>query len=124
MASSKELSVIKYMILLSQDTNPLRNCSLDVAMMLLKSHLGPILFNIFINDTPKINSLHEITTCITISADDVQLLFSGTPNNLEHLKMYAVTRLKTMKEWYSKCHNKVPIYQGPCSFDQHSSTNR
>ena len=39
-------------------------------------------FNIFINDNPKINSLPEITTSTTIYADDVQLLFSGTPNNL------------------------------------------
>ena len=45
------------------------------------SILGPILSNIF---------------------DDVQLLFSGTPNNLEQLKTYAETNLKTMKEWYSE----------------------
>ena len=45
------------------------------------SILGPILFNIFINDIPKINSLPEITTSTTIYADDIQLLFSGTPNN-------------------------------------------
>ena len=37
------------------------------------SMLGPILFNIFINDIPKINSLPEITTSTTIYADDVQL---------------------------------------------------
>ena len=41
------------------------------------SILGPILFNIFINDIPKINSLPEITTSTTIYADDIQLLFSG-----------------------------------------------
>ena len=64
--------------------------------------LGPILFNIFINDIPKINSLPELTTSTTIYADDVQLLFSGTPNNLEQLKIYAETSLKTMKEWYSE----------------------
>ena len=44
--------------------------------------LGPFLFNIFINDIPKINSLPEVTTSVTIYADDVQLFFSGTPNNL------------------------------------------
>ena len=38
------------------------------------SILGPILFNIFINDIPKINPLPEITTSTTIYADDVQLL--------------------------------------------------
>ena len=53
------------------------------------SILGPILFNIFINDISKINSLPEITTTTTIYADDVQLFFSGTPNNLEQLKIYA-----------------------------------
>ena len=47
------------------------------------SILGPILFNILINDVPKINSLGEITTSTSIYADDVQLLFSCTPNNLE-----------------------------------------
>ena len=65
------------------------------------SILCPILFNIFINDIPKINSLPEITTSTTIYADDVQLLFSGTPNYLEQLNMYAETSLKTMKEWYT-----------------------
>ena len=34
----------------------------------------------------------------TIYADDVQLLFSVIPNNLEPLKIYAETSLKTMKE--------------------------
>ena len=66
------------------------------------SILGPILFNIFINGIPKINSLPEITTSTTIYADDVQLLFSGTPNNLEQLKIYAETSLNTMKEWSSE----------------------
>ena len=46
--------------------------------------LGPI--NIFINYILEINSLPDITTITTISADDVQLLFSGSPNNLEQLK--------------------------------------
>ena len=64
--------------------------------------LGPILFNIFIDDIPKINSLPEITTSTTIDADDVQLLSSGTPNNLEQLKILGVTSLKTMKEWYTE----------------------
>ena len=43
------------------------------------SILGPILFKIFINGIPKINSLPEITTSTTNYADDVQLLFGGTP---------------------------------------------
>ena len=71
------------------------------------SVLGPICFNIFINVIPTMNSLPEITTSTTINADDVQLLFSGTPNNLEQLKIYAVTSLKTMKEWYSKNDLKI-----------------
>ena len=66
------------------------------------SILGPIVFNIFINDIPKINSLPEITTSTTIYADNVQLFFSGSPYNLEQLKIYAKTRLNTMKEWYSE----------------------
>ena len=67
-----------------------------------ESILGPILFNIFINDIPNINSLPGITTSTTIYADDVQLLFSGAPNYLEQLKIYAETSLDTMKEWYSE----------------------
>ena len=66
------------------------------------SILGKILFNIFINDIPTINSLPEITTSTTIYANDVELLFGGTPNNLEQLKIYAETSLKTMKEWHSE----------------------
>ena len=60
------------------------------------SILGPILFNISIKDIPKIILSPGITTSTTIYADDVQLLFSGTPNNLEQLKIYAETGLKTM----------------------------
>ena len=67
-----------------------------------RSILGPILLNIFVNDIPKINSLPEITNSTTIYADDVQLLFSGTPNNLELLKIYTETSLKTTKECYSE----------------------
>ena len=65
------------------------------------SILGPILFNILLNDIPKIN-LPEITTSTTIYADDVQLFFGGAPNNIEQLKMYAETSLKTITEWYSE----------------------
>ena len=54
-------------------------------------------FNILIIDIPKINSLPEITTSITIYADEVQHLFRSAPNNLEQLKIYAETSLKTMK---------------------------
>ena len=64
------------------------------------SILGPILFNTFITDMIKINLAPGIKTSPTI-ADDVQLLFSCTPNNLEQLKAHAETSLKTMKEWYS-----------------------
>ena len=59
-------------------------------------------------DIPKINSLPEISSSTTIYANDVQLLFSGTPNNLELLKIYAETSLKTMKEWESE--NGLKIY--------------
>ena len=78
------------------------------------SILGPILFNIFINDIPKINSLPEITTSTTIYADDVQLLFSGSPNNLEQLKIYAETSLNTMKEWYSENGLKMNSNKAQC----------
>ena len=66
------------------------------------SILGRILFNIFINDISKINSLPEITTSTTIYADDIQLLFSCTPNNLEQLKISAETSIKTIKELYTE----------------------
>ena len=66
------------------------------------SILGATLFNILINDIHKMNSLTEITTSTTIYADEVHLLFSGTPNNLEQIEIYAETSLKTMKEWYSE----------------------
>ena len=64
------------------------------------SILGPILFNIFINYTLEINTLTGIKTNTTIYADAVQLLFSGTPNNLEQFIAHAETSLKTMKDWY------------------------
>ena len=57
---------------------------------------GSILGPIFINDIRNINSSPEITTSTTIYAD-VQLLFSGSPNNLEQLKIYAEISLNTMK---------------------------
>ena len=66
------------------------------------SILGPILFNIFINDIPKMNSLPEITTSTTIYADDLQLLFSVSPTNLKQLKIYTETSRNTIKEWYSE----------------------
>ena len=46
------------------------------------------------------NSLPEINTRTIIYADDVQLMFSVAPNNIEQLKIYAETSLKTTKEWY------------------------
>ena len=73
------------------------------------------LFTIFINDIPKINSIPEINnTYTTIYADDVQLLFSGTPNNLELSKLYAETNLKTMKEWYSQNGLKMNLNKTQC----------
>ena len=83
------------------------------------SIFGPILFNIFINDIPKINSFPEITTSTTFYADDVQLLFSGTPNNLEQLKTYEETSLKTMKEWYSENGLKMNSNKTQWIFLQH-----
>ena len=46
---------------------------------------------------------------------DVQLLFSGTPNNLEQLKIYAETSLNTMKEWYSENGLKMNSNKTQCS---------
>ena len=40
-----------------------------------------------------------IKTSTSIYADDIPLLFSGVPNNPEHLKAHAETSLKTMKDW-------------------------
>ena len=37
-----------------------------------------------------------------LSMTFLKLLFRGTPNNLEQLKIYAETSLKIMKEWYSE----------------------
>ena len=51
---------------------------------------------------PKINSLPEITTSTIIYIHDVQLLFSGTPNNLQQLKICAETSQKAIKVWYSE----------------------
>ena len=42
--------------------------------------------NIFINYISKINSLPEITSSTTIYADDVQLLFSGAPEQIKYLQ--------------------------------------
>ena len=60
------------------------------------------------------NSLPEITTSTTIHADDVQLLFSGSPNNREQLKIYAETSLNTMKEWYSENGLKINSNKTQC----------
>ena len=68
----------------------------------------------FINDIPKTHSLPEITTSTTIYADDVQLLFSGSPNNLEQLKTYAETSLNTMKECYSENGLKINSNKTQC----------
>ena len=84
--------------------------------------------NSFINDIPKINSIPEITTSRTIYADDVQLLFSGSPNNLQRLKIYAETSLKTMKEWYSENGLKMNSNETQCilfatpNFDKRTET--
>ena len=80
----------------------------------LGSILGKILFNIFINNISEINSVPEITTSTTIYADDVQLLFSGSTNNLEQWKIYAETSLKTMKEWYSEMVCKMNSNKTQC----------
>ena len=72
------------------------------------------LVNIFINYIPKINSLAETTTSTTIYADDVQLQFSGTPNNLEQLKIYADTSQKTMKEQNSENGLKMNLNKTQC----------
>ena len=77
------------------------------------SILGPILFNIFINDIPKINSLPQITTS-SDDADDIQLLFGGSPFNLEQLKIYAETSQNTMKEWYSESGLKMNSNKTQC----------
>ena len=50
----------------------------------------------------KLIHYQKLQLVTTIYADDVQLLFSDSPNNLEQLKIYAETSLKTMKEWYSE----------------------
>ena len=51
------------------------------------SILGPILFNILsITLLKLIQHRAGITTSKTLYVDNVQLLFSGTPNNLEQLK--------------------------------------
>ena len=73
----------------------------------------------FLTMTSEINSLPEITTITTIYADDVQLLFSGSPKNLEQLKIYAETSLNTMKEWYSKNCLKMNSNKTQSFFLQH-----
>ena len=64
------------------------------------SILGPNLFSIFINDIPKLINYQGISTNTTIYADNVHLLFSGTPNKPEQLKRYAEASVKTIKEWF------------------------
>ena len=59
---------------------------------------------------------NRITITTIIYADDVQLLYSGAPNNLEPLKIHAETSLKTMQEWYSKNGLKMNSNKTQCIF--------
>ena len=72
-----------------------------------------------------IKTFHKlITTSTTIYTNDVQLLFSGTPNNLEQLKIYAEKSPKTMQEWCSKNGSKSIQITLNAVFLQHQiSTN-
>ena len=64
-------------------------------------------------------------TSTTIYADDVQHLFSGTSNNLEQLKIYAESSLKTMKEWYSENGLKINSNKTQCIlFLQHQISTK
>ena len=50
----------------------------------------------------------------TIYKGDVKLLFSGTTNNLEQLKIYAETSLKRTKEWYCETGLKMNSNKTQC----------
>ena len=60
----------------------------------------------------------------TIYAGDVQLLFSGTPNNLEQLKIYAETSLKTMKELNSEKSLKINSNKTQCILFASPNSNK
>ena len=65
------------------------------------STLGPLLFSIFINDIIKPSSELSKAVSMTIYADDVQLLFTGNPNQLDNMKADAEITLKHLYNWYN-----------------------
>ncbi len=68
------------------------------------SILGPILFLVFMND---ISCGDPFKSNMTIYADDVQLLFSKSPKDMDQMKIEAETALTNIKQWYGRNGLKV-----------------
>lgn len=77
------------------------------------SILGPILFLVFMND---ISCGDDFMNCMTIYADDVQLLFEDKPENINQIKMNAEQALKNIKNWYGQNGLKVNADKTQCIF--------
>jgi hypothetical protein len=65
------------------------------------SIMGPLLFNVFINDLPKVNT----TSSIVMYADDTTIVFSHNDHNLIQTVLNA--DLQKVKEWLDK--NKLTL---------------
>ena len=68
----------------------------------------------------KLIHLPEITTSTTIYADDVHLLFSGSPNNLnKRTETFQITIDDTLRHMEDKVKNLGVIFDSRLSFEHH-----
>lgn len=76
------------------------------------SILGPLLFNIYVNDMPK-----HITNCILVQyADDTQFLHSGNINNISSIISKTENTLKQVRKYFLENGLKLNTNKTQCLF--------